>query len=147
MALKISLKANERLIIGGAAITNGNNRSNLLVENSVPVLREKEIMSEEDASTPCRRLYFIIQLMYVDEKKLEEYHKIYWKLVKDLTGAAPSSLTLIDQISEQILEGKYYQALKAAKKLIKYEEEVVDNVRSSTTGSIQDGTQNHGIRP
>ena len=147
MALKITLKANERLIIGGAVIANGKNRSDLIVENSVPVLREKEIMSEEDAQTPCRRIYFVIQLMYVDEKKLDEHHKTYWKLVKDVVGAAPSLLGLIDQISDNILKGRYYQALKLAKKLIEYEEEAIDNVRNKAAGNLQDGTQNYGIGP
>lgn len=147
MALKITLKANERLIIGGAVITNGSSKSKLIVENSVPVLREKEIMSEEDAETPCCRIYFVIQLMYVDEKKLDEHHKTYWELVKDVVGAAPSLLGLIDQISDNILNGRYYQALKLAKKLIEYEEEVIDNVRNKAAGNLQDGTQNYGIGP
>ena len=147
MALKITLKANERLIIAGAVITNGKSRTDLIVENSVPVLREKEILSEEDALTPCRRIYFAIQLMYVDEEKLEEHHRVYWKLVKDVVSAAPSALALIDQISNNILKCRYYQALKLAKKLIEYEEEVIDNVRNSAAGNLQDGTQNYGIRP
>ena len=147
MALKIKLKANERLIVGGAVITNGKSKTDLIVENSVPVLREKEILSEEDALTPCRRIYFAIQLMYVDEEKLEEHHRVYWKLVKDVVGAAPSALTLIDQISNNILKCRYYQALKLAKNLIEYQEQVIDNVRNSAAGNLQDGTQNYGIGP
>ena len=147
MALKITLKANERLIIGGAVITNGSNRSDLIVENSVPVLREKEIMSEEDAETPCSRIYFVIQLMYVDEKKLDEHHRTYWELVKGVVAAAPSLLGLIDQISDDILKCRYYQALKKAKQLMGHEKEVIDNVRNKVAGNLQDGTQSYGIGP
>ena len=147
MALKITLKANERLIVGGAVITNGKSKTDLIVENSVPILREKEILSEEDAGTPCRRIYFVIQLMYIDEEKLEEHHKVYWDLVKDVVGAAPSLLGLIDQVSDNILNGRYYQALKLAKKLIEYEEGVIDNVRNKAAGNLQDSTQNYGIGP
>ena len=147
MALKITLKANERLIVGGAVLTNGGSKTDLIVENSVPILRGKEILSEEDALTPCRRIYFAIQLMYVDEENLEEHHRVYWDLVKDVVSAAPSALTLIDQVSDNILNGRYYQALKLAKKLIEYEEEVIDNVRNSAAGNLQDGTQNYGIGP
>ena len=57
--------------------------------------------------------------------------KNYWELVKDLVKAAPSSLNLIDQISEEILGGKYYQALKLAQKLIDYEQEVISRVQQS----------------
>ena len=119
------------MIIGGAVVTNGNGKSEFLVENNVPILREKDILSEHDADTPCKRIYFVIQLMYIDEKKLTEYHNTYWSLVRDIVAAAPSTLILIDQISEQILGSRYYQALKLAKNLIEYEQEVVNNVRKS----------------
>ncbi len=66
MPLKISLKAGERVIIGGAVITNGKLKTELFVENKVPVLRQKDILSIKEADTPCRRIYFVIQLMYMD---------------------------------------------------------------------------------
>ena len=64
MALKITLKPNERMIIGGAAVTNGNSKCELLIENNVPILRQKNILKKEEANTPCSRIYFIIQVMY-----------------------------------------------------------------------------------
>jgi len=131
MALKIALKPQEKLIISGAVIQNGKNRSEFLVENNVAILREKDIMREEEATTYCSRIYFVIQLMYIDEKNLVEYHNTYWALVKDLVKAVPSTLTYIDRISEYLLQNEYYQALKSAKKLIEYEMEVLDRVRNS----------------
>ena len=128
MPLKITLKPNERMIVGGAVITNGNTRCDLLIDNKVSILRQKNIMSEKDADSPCRKIYFTIQLMYIDEENLIEHHNIYWKLVQDIVKAAPSMLALIDQISEHILNNKYYQALKLARKLIDYEQEVIDRV-------------------
>ncbi|MHB8842797.1 MAG: flagellar biosynthesis repressor FlbT [Candidatus Aquicultor sp.] len=128
MPLKISLKSGERVIIGGAVITNGRIKSDLFVENKVPILRHKNILSIKDADTPCRRIYFAIQLMYMDEGQLAEHHQTYWELVKELITATPSVLGLIDQISEQILGNRYYQALKLAGKLIEYEQEVLNRV-------------------
>jgi flagellar biosynthesis repressor protein FlbT len=132
MALKITLKPHERLIVGGAVVTNGNAKSDLLIENNVPILREKDILSEKDADSPCKRIYFVIQLMYVDEKNLADHHTLYWKLVRDVVKAAPSMIPLVDQISEHILHNSYYQALKKAKKLIEYEQEVISRVRKPT---------------
>jgi flagellar protein FlbT len=128
MPLKITLKPHERMIAGGAVITNGNTKCNLLVENKVSILRQKDIMSEKDADSPCRKIYFTIQIMYIDEENLIEHHNSYWKLVQDIVKAAPSMLALIDQISEHILNNKYYQGLKLARKLIDYEQEVIDRV-------------------
>ena len=128
MALKIKLKPHERLIIGGAVVENGGSKSEIIVENKVPVLRERDIMREKDADTPCRRIYFIIQLMYVDNGNLVDRHNIYWSLVKDVVDAAPSRAGLLAELSGLIIENRYYQALKLSKKLIEYEEEVTGYV-------------------
>ncbi len=128
MGLKITLKPSERMIIGGAVITNGGTKTNIIVENSVPILREKDIMSAEKANSPARRIYFAIQLMYIDEANLTSHHKTYWKLVKDFLEAAPSAIALVDQISEEIVSSHYYKALKHCKKLINYEKKIIDGI-------------------
>jgi flagellar protein FlbT len=138
MALKITLKPQERIIIDSAVITNGKSTTDLIIENNVPVLRQKNILSEKDADTPCRRIYFTIQLMYIDEQNLETYHDIYWNLVRDVVKVAPSMLILIDQISEHILNTEYYQALKLARELIDYEEEVISR-ESECIGCVSSG--------
>ena len=145
MSLKISLKPLERIVIGGAVVQNGSGRCDLLIENTVPILRERDILSEKEADTPCKRIYFTIQLMYIDEKNLVEYHNAYWKLVRDVLDAAPSTLLLIDPISDHILGGRYYQALKLAQKLVAYEQEVVQHVRKAD-GSISVGPEDHDDR-
>ncbi len=128
MALKIFLKPHERMIIDGAVITNGSVSAELLIENRVPLLRQKDILTEADAESPGKRIYLIIQLMYIDEDKLEQYHHRYWELIKGFLKAAPSALNLIDKTSELILKREYYSALKAAKRLIDYEQEVINRV-------------------
>lgn len=129
MPLKITLKPHEKMIIGGAVVSNGNNRSELFIENSVPVLRQKDIMNETEANSPTRRIYFVIQLMYIDEKNLALHHKTYWKLVQDFIQAAPATLPIVDQISNKILVGQYYHALKLTRNLIDYEKEIMTCVQ------------------
>ena len=133
MALKIALKPQEKLIISGAVITNGAGRSDFIVENSVPILRQKDIMSLNAADSPCKKIYFAIQLMYVDGKNMAEHHRAYWELVQDVAAAAPSRKPLLQEISENILQDRHYQALKLTKKLIAYEQEVINRVRSTAT--------------
>jgi flagellar protein FlbT len=126
MALKITLKPNEKMIVGGAVVTNGNAKNtDLIIENNVPVLRQKDIISEKDATSPCSRIYFIIQLMYIDEENLSDHQPTYWKLVHELIDAAPRLTGHINEINEHILIGNYYRALKLANQLIDYEQEVL----------------------
>jgi flagellar biosynthesis repressor protein FlbT len=131
MGLKILLKPGERIIIGGAVITNGKKNASFIVDNSVPILRQKDIMTKEGANTPCRRIYFAVQLMYIDGDNLATHHNTYWTLVRDVIKAAPSTLPSIDRINDLILANKYYEALKQARKLIAYEEEAIRNARCS----------------
>jgi flagellar protein FlbT len=133
MALKITLKPNEKMIVGGAVVTNGNSKNtDLIIENNVPVLRQKDILSEKDATSPCSRIYFIIQLMYIDEENLIDHQTVYWKLVRKLLDAVPRLAGHINQINENILGGNFYRALKLAGELIGYEQEVLKHVYAST---------------
>ena len=129
MALKITLKPNEKMIAGCAVLTNGNSKNtDLIIENKVPVLRQKDILSEKDANSPCSRIYFVIQLMYVDEENRSSHHQTYWKLIRELLDAVPRLTGFVDQINEHILNARYYKALKLVRELIEFEQEVLQYV-------------------
>jgi flagellar protein FlbT len=127
MPLKLTLKPHERVIIGGAVITNGTSSSHLLIENTVPILRQADILSEAQANTPCRHIYFILQLIYIDQAQSSELQPVYWDLAREVLEAAPSMKSLISKISQFIIDNELYHALKTARKLIQYEEELIKN--------------------
>jgi flagellar protein FlbT len=129
VALKLKLKPEETVVIGGAVIKNGSKSCELFIENSVPILRQKDILSERDINSPCKRVYFTVQLMYIDEANMAKYHQAYWELVNEISKAAPSTNTITQQISDNILTGNFYQALKGARKLIEYEEELLKHAK------------------
>jgi len=135
MALKITLTPCEKFILGGAVIANGDAKSTFIIENDVSILRGKDIMTLASANTPCKRIYFAIQLMYIDGKNLAEHHKTFWELVKDVARAAPSRKPMLQEISDHILNDRHYQALKLTKKLIEFEQEVINHVRNAN-GSL-----------
>ena len=127
MPLKLTLKPGERIIVGGAVLTNGPTVAHLLVENQVPLLRQRDILSEANATTPCKKVYLVVQLMYIGEGLTSELAQLYWGLVRDILEAAPSTNDLISQMSAYIVETNFYSALKIAKKLISYEEELMNH--------------------
>src|SRR5262249_53941812 len=126
MALKVELKPGERIIIGDCVVTNADQRTRLLIEGETPILREKDILTAERANTPAKRIYLAVQLMYL-AKDPRAHHDIYFKLVREISQAAPSTWPLIESINNHILTGEMYKALKDAKKLINYETELLDN--------------------
>jgi flagellar protein FlbT len=111
--------------VGGAVLTNGPTVAHLLVENRVPLLKQKDILSEAEATTPCKRIYLAIQLMYIGDGLTTDLAPLYWDLVREVLEAAPSTNDLITEISTYILDLNFYAALKIAKKLISYEEELM----------------------
>ncbi|NRA89497.1 MAG: flagellar biosynthesis repressor FlbT [Rhizobiales bacterium] len=127
MALKVELKPNEKIILGNSVITNGPNRAKFYINGTAVILREKDILTAESADTPCKRIYFLIQMFYLSEEENHD-HDEYFTQVNTILKAAPSTLIFFDAINYQMLTNNYYKALREAKKLIDYEKELLDNV-------------------
>ena len=130
MPLKVELAPGERIIVGDCVIRNGNQRARFQIESRGPVLREKDILTAEDADTPARRIYLAVQLMYLSQDP-SPAQDAYLKLVKDILAAAPSTFPYVERISNLVLTGFYYKALREAKALIAYEEELLGHAKSS----------------
>ncbi|MDP6180867.1 MAG: flagellar biosynthesis repressor FlbT [Desulfatiglandales bacterium] len=130
MPLKLTLKPNEKVLIGTAVIVNVGQKSEIIIQNTVPVLRERDIITEEKADTLSKKIYYVILNMYVDSDKEAKFHEIYFKLIKELFNVWPDErvLTMVMEISRKILEGNHYRALKLCKKLVNFEAEVLANV-------------------
>jgi flagellar protein FlbT len=144
MSLIVELKPGERVIVGECVITNSDQRTRFRVDGKVPILREKDIMTPQRANTPARRLYLAVQLMYVSRDPRPQ-HELYFSLVREFVQAVPSAWPQIELINNHILTGEMYKALKAAKKLIAYEQELIEHARSST--SVRQSGQANGTRP
>ncbi|MCB1531644.1 MAG: flagellar biosynthesis repressor FlbT [Alphaproteobacteria bacterium] len=130
MALVIDLKPGEKILIGEAVITNDAQRTRLHIAGDSPILREKDILHEEEADTPCKKIYFLIQCMYL-ARDPQTYHKRYFDMVREVQKASPSSSFFFMQINEHIIEDTYYKALKLAKQLIEHERELVDHAKKA----------------
>tara|TARA_R110002072_G_scaffold6252_12_gene37278 strand:+ start:469 stop:858 length:390 start_codon:yes stop_codon:yes gene_type:complete len=127
MALVIDLKPQEKILIGEAVITNSSQRTRLHIAGDSPIIREKDIMQEAEANTPCKRIYFLIQCMYI-AKKPEDYHERYFNAVNEIQKAAPSATIFFVQINEHIIAETYYKAMKLAQQLVEHERELIENV-------------------
>ena len=136
MALIIDLKPGEKILIGTAVITNDSQRTRLHISGEAPILREKDVLQEEEADTPCRKVYFLVQCMYL-ARNPREYHPKYFEMLKIIQQAAPSTSIFFMRINEQIIQGMYYKALREAKDLITHESELLAGV---TLGSDKAST-------
>lgn len=137
MALIIDLKPGEKILIGDAVITNDAQRTRLHISGDSPIMREKDVMQEEDADTPCKKIYFLVQCMYL-ARNPRIYFEKYFDLIKEIQDAAPTSSLFFMKINDMILEGVYYKALKEAKELLKHEEELTNNVKKQQAGGKEE---------
>ncbi|ODT75454.1 MAG: flagellar biosynthesis repressor FlbT [Pelagibacterium sp. SCN 64-44] len=133
MALKVELKPGEKLLIGNCIITNSDQRTRLFVDGRAPILREKDILTAETANSPAKRIYLAVQLMYINDD-IETTRDTYFALVNDFIEAVPSSVELVNQINNEILTGQLYKALKAANRLIEYEQDLISHASAGRTG-------------
>lgn len=137
MPLKLSLKPGEKFVLNGAVVQNGDRRTTLVLQNKASVLREKDIMQPENATTPARRIYFPMMMMYLDDGGANRYYDDFAQRLTEFMGAIgnPEVLTDCVAISKHAMAREYYKALMLCRKLIEYEDERLADVASSVPAS------------
>ena len=128
MPLKLSLKSGEKIVINQAVIVNGGQKADLVLENKASVLRERDIMTEDQADTPAKRVYFAVQMVYMFPGNTAYYQENFNTFTRDFIDAVPSATPIILEIGEEVIQGDHYGALKKCRKLMDYEGEVLSNV-------------------
>jgi flagellar protein FlbT len=125
MPLKLSLKPGEKFVLNGAVLTNGDKRTSLVIQNKACVLREKDIMQPEEATTPARHIYLPIMMMYLDADGSEQYYNDFALRMTEFMGAIQNraALAACIEISRDVMSGAYYKALMQCRKLFEFEQE------------------------
>lgn len=125
MPLKIEVKTGDKIIINGAVLENNGPTAKFLVHNKCLILREKEVMSEENSNTPASRIYFALQCAYIFPAQADEYLKAFSTYAEDYLKACPSSAPIMEKVLNEVNNERLYKGLKAAKALLKHEEEIM----------------------
>ena len=110
MPLKLSLKPGEKFVLNGAVVQNGDRRGVLILQNKASVLREKDIMQAEEVTTPARRIYFPIMMMYLDEGSASKFYDEMALRITEFMGATRNSDILAECVaaSRHVLARVYY---------------------------------------
>lgn len=126
MPLKLSLKPGETFILNGAVVRNGDRRGVLLLENQARILREKDIMQPEEATTPARRCYFAIMQMYLSGEKEGPAYDRTMRAMADLLAVTqlPADRKLLADVSELIAAGNLYKGLTKCRKFVRNNDEL-----------------------
>src|ERR1700733_274488 len=132
MPLTINLQPRERLIVNGVVIENSGQAAKFIVHNNAALLREKDILTEAQATTPARRIYFAIQCEYLFPGKETLFLPIIYEFLRQFSEAAPSTAALVGEIHDFVDGRELYRALKSARQLIQREQEILNDCSGET---------------
>ena len=143
--LAVKLKPGERLVVNGAVLHNGNTRNVIYFANRASILRERDVMQEEQAVTPTSRVYFIVQLMLLGPDGAETYQVTFEQLMTALlrTFKSPPILKALTDCAYWVGAHDYYKALAALRPVLDYEAKLLS--RTETAVAIPDGGLAHGV--
>ncbi|MGD9713710.1 MAG: flagellar biosynthesis repressor FlbT [Thermomicrobiales bacterium] len=138
--LKLHLKANERLFINGAVIKVDRKVAVELL-NDVVFLLESHVMQEEQATTPLRQLYFVVQSMLIEPRTQTLARQLYEQQhnMLILTFKSQDVLEGLVEVRGMIDRGKPFDALKRIRTLFAVEDEILGKDAASASPAIHPG--------
>ncbi|WP_162654165.1 flagellar biosynthesis repressor FlbT [Lentilitoribacter sp. Alg239-R112] len=126
-SLRISLKAGERIFINGAVLR-VDRKVSLEFLNDVTFLLENHVMQPEEATTPLRQLYFIVQMMLINPAGYEQSMTMFRKSIVMLLTCFTNDevLSELKHIDGMVIQGKAFESLKAIRALYPLEDEILN---------------------
>ncbi|WP_114955032.1 flagellar biosynthesis repressor FlbT [Sphingosinicella terrae] len=127
--LRIALRDGEKVVVNGAVLT-AVGRTQLRVENQAAILRGREIMAPETATTPARALYFHTMMAYVDPTHGESHQDRIIKALQQVASmlAEPEARAACLSFASHAAKMDYYKALTDCRQLIQLETELLDGI-------------------
>lgn len=123
---KVHLKPNERVYINGGVIK-VDRKVTIELMNEVVFLLEGHILQEDEATTPLRQLYFIVQVMLMNPDSAVQARQMFNRSLPLLLasfedGQIRAALKHIDGL---VSEGEVYEALKSIRALYPREAQIL----------------------
>lgn len=116
--MKIGLKAGERLFINGAVIR-AERKINIELLNDAVFLLEAHVLQPEEATTPLRQLYFILQTMIMDPASSSAVRDMFHLVLGSVKSAFTTReiLARLDEIEDLAKSERWFEAMKVVRAL------------------------------
>jgi len=137
--LVIRLRPHEKFLINGAIVENGERRAKLRVKSpDANILRLRDALHPNDATTPVKRLYYTAQLAVTGDVEENATVTELLPALKDLFDALPDEQIRI-HITDAIKHThtfEFYYVMRALKKIFPYEENLLLIARAKELASM-----------
>ena len=130
--LVIKLKPNEKVLVNGVLLQNGDRAAKLRVRSSdVSILRARDAIPKEDANTPLKRVYYIAQIALAGEADADQATDELLQCLSALKGVFPGEagedvMRAIDAAHAQ----KFFVVMRAVKKHFEFERALLERTPS-----------------
>ncbi len=129
MALKLTLKPDEKIIVNGCMMRNSNRRHVLTIESHADVIRGHDLLDDQATATPASKVYFLIQTALIRADVREDLVPLIQEQLAILATVFGSpSLGHIFEAANFVSIGDYYKALRELRPVIIHEREVLDRL-------------------
>lgn len=139
--LVIRLSPHERFLINGAVVENGEKRTKLRVKSrNANVLRLRDALHPNEATTPVKRLYYTAQLAVTGDLEPDVAIAELMPGLKSLFEALPDgeSRSQITEAVRHAQDFEFYYVMRSLKKLLPYEEKLLMIARAKESYQIGD---------
>lgn len=126
MALRLTLKPNEKIVVNGCVIRNADRRQTLTIENQADVVRGVDLLDEGEAATPVKQAYFFIQSALLRPEIRRDLVPIIQKKLAHLVPIFHEQISgHIFEAANHVSAGNYYKAMRALREVMRYEAELL----------------------
>lgn len=119
--LVLKLGPRERIMINGVVMENGDRRTRLnIITPDANVLRLRDAIHPDEANTPVKRVCYIAQLVLAGEADPQDARTQLLRGIEQLSQVFQDadSCSHLAAATEAVVEGRFYQAMKALRCLM-----------------------------
>ena len=129
--LVLKIAPGERFIVNGAILENGDKPARIrITEGDVRVLRCRDALRPEEVNSPCKQIYYAVQLLITGDLEDDECSKL-------LDVFKTIDPELIPTLRSMISRGNYYSALCHLRQILVIENQLLARI-NKTTMPIED---------
>lgn len=116
--LKIALKPGEKIYVNGAVIS-VDRKVSLEFLNDVQFLLQSHVMQPEDATSPLRQLYFIVQIILMNPDDAVQARELFRNSLPVLldTFSSEAIRSTLKDVDRMVAQGQTFEALRTIRGL------------------------------
>lgn len=140
--LVLKLAPNERVLINGVVVENGDRKSSLkIMTPEASILRLRDALHPEEARTPVTRAYYIAQLCVAGSADLQAARVELEPMLAALAHAFEplNEGAAVRDAQEQLARGRFYSVMRALKPLIDVEARLLELSNGGAVEGQTDG--------